>query len=100
MYRPADELVEPARATPNDFAELPTEHLEAELCELSAHLAAGMARPQRQHLVVHVDAEALEGKAHGRAELEHGPAVAPETAQRLGCDASLQVLVKRGKQML
>ena len=27
-----------------DLAELPTEHLEAELCELASHLAAGMAR--------------------------------------------------------
>jgi hypothetical protein len=41
MYRPADPPPETAAKQP---AELETEHLEAELCTLSSHLAAGMAR--------------------------------------------------------
>src|SRR5919197_1315123 len=44
MYRPADEAIEAAPRPPRDRAELPIEHLEAELCALASHLAAGMAR--------------------------------------------------------
>jgi hypothetical protein len=43
----------------------------------------------RQQIVVHVDAQTLKHDHAGRCELEHGPALAAETARRLACDASL-----------
>ena len=44
-------------------------------------------------LVVHVDAEVLaDDGAEGRAELEHGPSVCPETVRRLGCDCGIVTL--------
>jgi hypothetical protein len=65
-----------------------------------AHGPRERAGPQRQQLIVHVYVEALRGDDSGRAELEHGTAISPETARRLGCDARLQVLVKRGRKAL
>jgi hypothetical protein len=43
----------------------------------------------RYQVVVHVEAETLRDSTAGRCEIEHGPAVAAETARRLACDASL-----------
>ena len=43
----------------------------------------------RHQIVVHVDAETLQHGHPGRCELEHGPAIATETARRLACDASV-----------
>jgi len=52
-------------------------------------------------LVVHVDAATLAGeRIHERAELEDGPALAPETVRRLGCDAALVRIVERDGQPL
>jgi len=45
MYRSVDPPQQRATAAPpKSPADLPNEHLEAELCELASHLAAGMAR--------------------------------------------------------
>jgi hypothetical protein len=51
--------------------------------------------------VVHVDAESLAGdRIADRCEVEDGPALAPETARRLGCDAALvRIVEKDGKPM-
>ncbi len=50
------------------------------------------------HLVaLHVDAEVLAGDAEGRCELEDGPALAAETARRLGCDAAVVAVVEDGR---
>jgi hypothetical protein len=47
-------------------------------------------------LVVHIDAETLTAdEVHDRSQLADGPALAPETARRLGCDASLVPIVER-----
>jgi hypothetical protein len=46
-------------------------------------------------VVVHVDAAALAGDDDGACQLEHGTALQPETARRLGCDASLVRIVER-----
>jgi hypothetical protein len=46
-------------------------------------------------VVVHVDAATLAHDEDGACELEHGPALAPETARRLGCDASLVRILER-----
>ena len=50
---------------------------------------------ERARLVVHVDAGALGSDGDGRAELEDGPVIAPETARRFGCDAELVARVER-----
>ena len=51
----------------------------------------------RQQIVLHVDAETLKHDCAGRCELEHGPALAAETARRLACDASLVAIVENGR---
>ena len=43
----------------------------------------------RQQIVVHVDAGTFRDSHPGRCELEHGPAIAAETARRLACDCSV-----------
>jgi Domain of unknown function (DUF222) len=47
----------------------------------------------RYQVVVHADASVLTDDADGRCELASGPALAPETARRLACDASLVTMV-------
>ncbi|HWQ22895.1 MAG TPA: DUF222 domain-containing protein, partial [Gaiellaceae bacterium] len=54
----------------------------------------------RAELVVHVDAGALVGGRCGRSELAEGPAISPETARRLGCDARLVARVERDGRLL
>ena len=44
--------------------------------------------------MVHVDSETLSDDTPGRCEIEHGPALAVQTAQRLSCDASLVTIVE------
>jgi Domain of unknown function (DUF222)/HNH endonuclease len=51
--------------------------------------AAGRTGGERYQVVVHVDAD------EGASVLEDGPALAPETAERLACDASLVEIVER-----
>jgi len=51
----------------------------------------------RQQIVVHVDAETLQHDHAGRCELEHGPAIATETARRLSCDASRVTIIENGQ---
>jgi hypothetical protein len=51
----------------------------------------------RYQVVVHVDAETLRESAAGRCEIEHGPAVAAETARRLACDASLVTVTENAQ---
>jgi Domain of unknown function (DUF222)/HNH endonuclease len=58
------------------------------------------AGPTRQQLIVHVDAGTLADDEPGCSKLHNGPRVAPELARRLGCDATLQVLIERGKKAL
>ena len=63
-------------------------------------LASGpqeLAGGDRQQVVLHVDAETLRHDHAGRCELEHGPAIAAETARRLACDASLVAIIENGK---
>ncbi len=48
---------------------------------------------ERHQLIVHVDVDSLAGEA-GCCRVAHGPALAPETARRLGCDASLVRLLE------
>jgi hypothetical protein len=59
-----------------------------------AHGPAEGAAGEHQ-VVVHVDAATLAHDEDGACELEHGPALAPETARRLGCDASVVRILER-----
>jgi hypothetical protein len=43
----------------------------------------------RFQIQINVDAEVLAGDTEGTCELDGGPAIAPETARRLSCDASI-----------
>ncbi len=55
---------------------------------------------ERNHLVVHVDAEVVANPdAAGRSELESGPQLAGESTRRLACDASIVRLVENGAGM-
>lgn len=50
----------------------------------------------RNQVVVHVDATTLaHDDPEGACEVEHGPALHPETARRLACDASLVRILER-----
>lgn len=48
----------------------------------------------RQQVVVHVAAETLRSRAAGCCEIEHGPAIAAETARRFACDATTINLIE------
>lgn len=55
-----------------------------------------LERSDGVQLVVHVDAETLaQDRVIERSELEKGPALAPETVRRLGCDATLERIIER-----
>ncbi len=54
-----------------------------------AHGEDALSGGDRQQIVVHVDAEALQDRCAGSCELEEGPAIPAETARRLACDASV-----------
>ena len=49
--------------------------------------------PQRHEIVVHVEAEVLSNGGAGCCEIEHGTAIAAETARRLCCDAGIVPVV-------
>jgi hypothetical protein len=62
--------------------------------------AGSRAGGERNHIVVHVDADVLaDPTSPGRSELENGPAPAGETTRRLACDASVVRLVEDGEGM-
>jgi hypothetical protein len=58
---------------------------EAALAQPDAHRPAD----ERYQVVVHVDHDTLAVDGEGTSALDDGPAVAPETARRLACDASV-----------
>jgi hypothetical protein len=75
--RRADALVALAR---DGLASRKTDRVGGDACEL----------------VVHVDVQTLaDERLQSRCELEEGPAIAPETARRLGCDASIVRIIER-----
>ena len=64
-------------------------------CGLEAP-AEGRSGGERSELVVHVDVATLAAdEVCERAEIEDGPAIAPETVRRLGCDTSLIRILER-----
>ncbi|MBV8430423.1 MAG: DUF222 domain-containing protein [Solirubrobacterales bacterium] len=75
--RRADALVSLARSS---LAEAPTSTADGEACEV----------------VVHVDVETLaHERVQERCEIAGGPAIAPETLRRLGCDGSVVRIIER-----
>ena len=52
------------------------------------HGPCALSSAERYQVVVHVTAETLSDKESGCCELENGPAIAPDTARRIGCDSS------------
>lgn len=61
----------------------------------------GRTGGDRVQLVVHVDADTLtDANAHGRCELDHGPAISRTTARRLACDSAVVQLTERDGQPL
>jgi 5-methylcytosine-specific restriction endonuclease McrA len=79
----------PARQASN--AEALVALAEAALAQPDAQRPAG----ERYQVVVHADQAVLSGDAEGGCELEDGSALAPETARRLACDASI---VRNGRR--
>jgi hypothetical protein len=59
-----------------------------------ANGAHALASGERHHVVVHVDAQTLRDGCNGRCEHEDGPALAVETARRMGCDASVVAVLE------
>ncbi len=102
-------LVVQGRLTPEDGAALvaaledASASVPAEVHEIgrpavrAQALVALVAGGERSaEVVVHVDVETLAGEQIVRqAELAEGPALAPETVRRLGCDAAVVAMIER-----
>lgn len=85
-------LLKALEASDPDDPEMPRSVRQAQAL---VRLAEGGQVP-RAEVVVHIDADTL--AADGivdRCDLEDGPTIAPETARRLGCDASLRTIIER-----
>jgi hypothetical protein len=65
-----------------------------------ARAGEGRSGGERYQLVVHVDEAALSTGGEAAAVLEEGPALAPETARRLACDASVVEIRERDGEPL
>ena len=65
-----------------------------------ARTGEGRSGGERYQLVVHVDETALSERAEAACVLEEGPALPPETAQRLACDASVVEIRERDGEPL
>jgi hypothetical protein len=82
--------VEDGPAGPPSIAQRRADAL-ALICEsFLAHGAEARPSAEATTVVVHVDADAV-----GSAELEDGTPLHPETARRLGCDASAVAIIER-----
>ena len=63
------------------------------LVQIASSDLAAARDPARATVVVHVDVALLASDAKGMAQIEDGPAIAAETAQRLACDPYMETLV-------
>jgi hypothetical protein len=77
-------------AEPRDVARRPT-NAEAlvEIADASLASPGERSSAERNQVVIHASAAALSADEEGGCALEEGPALAPETARRLACDASV-----------
>jgi hypothetical protein len=86
-----------AETCADDLQRSRTRRVEALAVLAESFLARGpkdLSGSDRQQIVVHVDAETLTQGHAGRCELEHGPALASETARRLACDCSVVRIIE------
>jgi Domain of unknown function (DUF222)/HNH endonuclease len=90
----ADDMDEP---TPEEVERFTPSNADALVLMAENALSQGPAeRTGDEHqVVVHVDASTLAHDEDGGCELEHGPALHPETARRLACDASVVRILER-----
>ena len=76
---------------------LATRRADALVAMAETLLAKGLGElssAEKHQIVVHVEEQTLKRDgAIGRAEFEDGPHLAPETARRLSCDASLVIII-------
>jgi Domain of unknown function (DUF222)/HNH endonuclease len=95
------EAFEEAPAEENPYAQSPVAACRADALVTMARAAMAESagangRAERCEVVVHVDADTLAAEEVGeRCQLASGPALAPETVRRLGCDASVVRIVER-----
>jgi hypothetical protein len=71
------------------------------LSDSALALEAGRTGGDRYQVVIHIEQTALSGEAgEGGCMLDDGPALAPETARRLACDAAVVTLYERAGEPL
>jgi hypothetical protein len=101
--REQDGSAEPRNEDDPPLVDSPPTNADA-LCRIAeSYLARGptpVKGADRHHVIVHIDADALSRDGPGRSQLADGPGISPEVARRLGCDASLSAIVKRGRKVL
>jgi Domain of unknown function (DUF222)/HNH endonuclease len=87
----------PARTAPPPVEAPRSERVEAllELAQQSLDPERKRQSSERAQLFVHVDATTITNGAQGRCELDDGPVISPETARRLGCDATTITITKQ-----
>jgi hypothetical protein len=89
-------LDQAAMSVPNEVRELGARAVRAQAL---ATLATG-GQPKTE-VVVHVDVETLSSDEITRqSEVADGPALAPETVRRLGCDAAVVTMIERDGEPL
>jgi len=95
----ADDVDErdPDERDPDEVERFTPSNADALVLMAANTLAEGIADStgDQHQVVVHVDAATLAHDEDGACELEHGPALDPETARRLGCDASVVRILER-----
>lgn len=73
----------------------------AGLARAAHHLDRRPGDPPRREVVVHVDADVLaDDAAAGQAYLEGGPALHPAQVRRMLCEATVVVMLERGREVL
>jgi hypothetical protein len=80
------------RPPPTSLEAIPLEGLEREITELAAHINAATCR---WLTLVRSSTAARAEDSSDVCELEHGGALHPETARRLGCDGSVVRILER-----
>ena len=95
--KPAEGEPEPMAPALNTWGARRADAL-VEVCErwLAEFEARDTRLSAQRRLVVHVDLETLTGDAAGgRCHLENGPAISPEVARRIGCDAEILAVIEK-----
>jgi hypothetical protein len=88
--RQRDRRAQRGSAEPRPEPRRPTNaQVLAALADVALAQRGGRSDGERYQVVVHVDEGVLAGQGEEGCELDGGPAIAPETARRLACDASL-----------